>query len=71
MHISWKCSTCSEDHVNIIDNLTLTTNTQLNLKCINCNSEFIYIVNSIKYTATCIVNNLNSDTKSNDNIIAF
>lgn len=71
MHISWKCSTCSEEHVSLLDNLPLINNTKFNLQCTNCNSEFIYSINSIKYTANCTVSTLNSDTKLSDTITAF
>lgn len=71
MHISWKCSNCSEEHVSIINNLHIGSNSKFNLKCNNCNSEFNYIINSIKYSAKCVITDTNTNIKSSDIIIAF
>lgn len=71
MHISWKCSNCLEDHVNILDNITILPNTKLNLLCSNCNSKFTYSITTIKYSAKCIVTDLNNDIELNDTIILF
>lgn len=71
MHISWKCPNCLEEHVNILDNSTIPSNYEFNLLCNSCNSKFTYSIRSIKYSAKCVVTNLNTNNKSNETITIF